>query len=105
MAKYSEIVALLEYFDKKTTVPKTSKKSFTQKLKNKEFDPVDYLTKERSKLERFEKYLKDYEKLTKKEDKKDDKKRSFIGAEWYIIGLLSYPFIGYLSQHLPAVLR
>lgn len=104
MAKYSEIVALLEYFDKKTTV-KPSKKSFTQKLKNKEFDPVDYLTKERNKLERFEKYLEDYKKLTKKDEKKEDKKKQFIGIEWYVIGLCSYPVFMYLSEHLPAVLK
>lgn len=105
MAKYSEIVALLEYFDKKTTA-KPSKGRFGRKLKiDREFDPVDYLTKERAKLERFEKYLKDHEKLSKKEDKKDEKKRQLFGIEWYVVGLISYPLIGYLSQNLPAVLR
>lgn len=98
MAKYGEIVALLEYFDKKSTTKPTTKKSFTQKMKNKEFDPVDYLTKERAKLERFEKYLEDHKKLSKKEDKKEEKKRQLIGIEWYVIGLISYPIIMYISN-------
>lgn len=100
MAKYGEIVALLEYFDKKTVKPKGR----SSKVKmNKEFDPVEYLTKERAKLERFEKYWKDQEKLNKKDDKKPEKNPLHLrGLEWFIIGILSYPFVGAAWQAMLA---
>jgi hypothetical protein len=94
MAKYSEIVALLEYFDKKSVRPPT-KRGRGKMFKDKDFDPVDYIRKEEERLDRWKKFLKDKEKLDKKDEPdKEDPKRSFQFLEWFIIGMLSYPIIG-----------
>lgn len=95
MAKYSEVVALLEWADKKanTKPPKSKSRGFKQK----EFDPIEYVRKEKEKVERWEKFLKDQEKINKKEEKKPESKdmtRLFFGLEWFIIGILSYPIVG-----------
>lgn len=95
MSKYSEMVALLEYFDKKSA-PKPGKKRLGFKMK--EFDPIEYVRKEKEKVERWEKFLKDQAKIDKKDDDKSKDKSANLklltNLEWFVIGILSYPFLG-----------
>lgn len=106
MAKYSEIVALLEWADRKTAVQKTPKgRSFGKSKKIKSFDLVELLRQKKEETEALERFLEDQAKLKKKDEKKEEKKatiRILVGLEWYIIGVLSYPLIGYL-QTLPVL--
>lgn len=104
MAKYSEMVALLEYMDRKS--PQKQPKAASSKVhKIKRFDLVELLRAKKEETELLEKFLDEQTKLKKKDEKKEEKKRQFIGIEWYIIGLLSYPVLMYFSNNLPAVLK
>lgn len=94
MAKYSEIVALLEWVDQKSK-QKTSKVKVRNPFKDprvKDIDIPAYMRKKKEELEYLEKFLKEF---NKKEEKKDGKKiRMLTGVEWFVIGLISYPFVG-----------
>lgn len=110
MSKYGEMRALFEMaFEMASKAnPKTKtphKLGRSLKKKDLDFDPFELLQKEKERVARFEQRVKDWDKLNKKDEKKEDKKRQFIGMEWYIIGLVSYPIFMYLSQNLPAVLK
>lgn len=70
MAKYGEIVALLEYMDRKQ--PKVPKGFFRKKEKAK--DPVAQLQEWKAASEAFQNFIKEQEKLNKKEEKKEEKK-------------------------------
>lgn len=100
MARNSDLVAVLEYLDRKTSFkpPKMGRKTNKMPKLPTEFDVIAYVQKKEDEVERWKKFLKDKEKLDKKEEKKDEKKRQFIGIEWYVIGLLSYPLVGYISN-------
>lgn len=99
MSKGIDIVALLEWAERQKTF-KTPKAKSGRKQTMKDFDPVEYVSKRKAEVERWEKYLKDQEKLSKKEEKKEDPKKSFSFLEWYIIGALSYPFLGPMYQYI-----
>lgn len=64
MSKYSDIVALLEWMDTKKKPDSSSSRPKTTP------NVVDLLQKKRRELEELETYLKDLEKIKKKEDKK-----------------------------------
>lgn len=96
MAKTSDIVAILEWAERKSTF-KQPKGSGRKTSKFKKFNLVDLLRQKEEEAEALRKYLDDQSKLKKKDDKKEEKKRHFIGIEWYIIGLASYPIFMYLS--------
>jgi hypothetical protein len=103
MSKYGEMRALFEMAfemaNKANTKPKTPHKlGRSLKKKDLDFDPFELLQKEKERVARFEQRVKDWDKLNKKEGKNDDKKRSFFGIEWYVIGLVSYPLFMYISQ-------
>lgn len=105
MAKgsYGEIVALLEYFDKKTATP-VKIKHRGGKAKTKKFDLVELLRTKKEETEMLEKFLEEQAKLKKKEDKKPEpNKIKLHGLEWFIIGILSYPFVGTVYQAMLAV--
>lgn len=103
MSKYGEMRALFEMAfemaNKANTKPPKTAHKLGRSLKKKDldFDPFELLQKEKERVARFEQRVKDWDKLNKKEEEKDDKKRQFLGIEWYIIGLLSYPLFAYLQ--------
>lgn len=70
MAKYGEIVALLEYMDRKKD---KAPKGFWKK-KDKPEDPIAYLNRMKAASKAFDDFIKEQEKLNKKEEKKEDKK-------------------------------
>jgi len=105
MAKgsYGEIVALLEYFDKKN-VPVKPAKRFGKGQKQKKFDLVELLRQKKEETEMLEKFLEEQAKLKKKDDKKPESKGPQLKhIEWFIIGILSYPFVGHLYQAMLVV--
>ena len=88
MAKYSDMVALLEWMDKKNTKqPKTNKAFRMPKLKD--MDIPELIAKKKKEVEALDAYLNELNR--KKEEKKG---RSLTGIEWFIIGLLMYPVVG-----------
>lgn len=111
MSKYGEMRALFEMaFEMankaNTKAPKTAHKlGRSLKKKDLDFDPFELLQKEKERVARFEQRVKDWDKLNKKEEKKEDKKNSFTWYELYILAAVSYPFFGFLSQHLPTMLK
>lgn len=95
MSKGIDLVALLEWADRQKAFKQPKPKGFGRKTKVKEFNLVDLLRQKKEEADLLEKYLKDQEKINKKEEKKpEDPKRSFSFLEWYIIGALSYPLLG-----------
>lgn len=72
MSKYGEVVALLEYFDKKNKPVKSK----TWRMKDE--DPIAGLLKYQRMMKEFEAFQKDQEKLNKKEDKKGWDGMSFV---------------------------
>lgn len=102
-----DIVALLEWAERQKTFPKQKlgrKNGRAKIIIPENFDPIEYVRAEKEKVARWEKYLKDEEKLNKKEDKKPEYKGpSLRGIEWFVIGLLSYPFMGPLWKYLAGV--
>lgn len=96
MAKTSDIVAILEWAERKSSF-KQPKGSGRKTNRVKKFDLVDLLRQKKEETELLEKFLDEQAKLKKKDDKKEEKKRQFIGIEWYVIGLISYPLFMYLS--------
>lgn len=106
MAKsnYSDMIALLEWVDRKTTAPKAPKGRFGKVKKPKEFDLVELLRKKKEETELLEKFLDEQSKLKKKEEKKPEKgPRVLMGIEWFVIGILSYPLVGYLQTIIPVL--
>lgn len=95
MSKGIDIVALLEWADRQKAF-KPPKKSFGRKPKMKEFNLVDLLRQKKEEATLLENYMKEQEKLNKKDDKpeKKDPSRTLSFLEWYIIGALSYPLLG-----------
>lgn len=102
MAKYSDLVALLEWADRKHTPVKQPKGRSGSKKKSKfnpydfdlnNFNPFDIAREAKERAARLEQWAKDFEKMSKKEEKKEDKKNeinlSFF--QWWIIGLMTYP--------------
>lgn len=63
MSKYGDVVAMLEYFDKKNKPVKS------KPWKTKDEDPISSLIRYQRMAKEFENYLKDQDKLNKKEDK------------------------------------
>lgn len=101
MSKGFDIVALLEWAERQRTFKQTKTKGSRRPKIDKDFDPIDYIRKEEERLDRWKKFLKDKEKLDKKdEEKPKDPKKSFSFLEWYVIGALSYPLLGPLYKHL-----
>lgn len=101
----SDLVAVLEYLDRKTSFQKpTPKGRFRKDKKVKEFDLVELLRKKKEETELLEKFLEEQAKLKKKEDKKPEKApRVLMGIEWFVIGILSYPLVGYLQTIVPVL--
>lgn len=104
MAKSSDLVAVLEYLDRKNSFPKPAPKGrFGKQKKVKEFDLVELLRKKKEETELLEKFLDEQSKLKKKEEKKPEKVRVLMGIEWFVIGILSYPLVGYLQTIIPVL--
>jgi len=99
-SNYSDMIALLEWVDRKTQPAKPAKSRFGKAKRPKEFDLVELLRKKKEETELLEKFLEEQAKLKKKDEKKPDVKtmRLLTGLEWFIIGVLSYPFVGMLHQ-------
>lgn len=94
---YGEIVALLEYFDRKTSQKPPKAKGWGKRGPKGDIDIISLIEKKKKEAELLEKFLKDQ----KKEEKKDEKKSAGVvltGLEWFIIGMFSYPIIGPLYQ-------
>lgn len=70
MAKYGEIVALLEYMDRKKD--KSMKGLFRKKEKPQ--NPIEALNDMKAAAKAFNDWVAEQEKLNKKEEKKEDKK-------------------------------
>lgn len=90
MAKYSELVALLEWADKKTK-PAKVKWSRREKDKDVKLDLVQLLRKKKEEADLLEKFLKEQ---VKKEDKKEHPKHSFTFAEGVILAYMAQFIIG-----------
>lgn len=111
MSKYGELRSLFELAfemaSKANAKPLKAPHKLGRSLKKKDldFDPFELLQKEKERVARFEQRVKDWDKLQKKDDKKDEKKptRVLYGIEWFIIGVLSYPVIGYLQTLTPVL--
>lgn len=96
-----DLIAVLEYAKAFKDKPEKTRRS-----KKRDFeitdDPIALLRREMEKAKHIEAFLKDYEKLNKKEDdkKKDEKKsmRSFTFAEGVIIAYLAQFVLGPLYQ-------
>lgn len=101
------VVAILEYLDRKNTFkpPAPKSKGRFGKRKVKEFDLVELLRVKKEETDALERFLEEQNKLKKKEEKKEEKKpqRILIGIEWFIIGVLAYPVIGYLQTLTPVL--
>jgi hypothetical protein len=95
----SDLVAVLEYLDRKTAFkpPKSGRKTRKLVIPD-EFDLISYVQKKEEEVERWKKYLKDKEKLEKKDTKPEYKGPNLKFVEWYIIGILSYPLVGHIWQ-------
>lgn len=102
MSKYSEIVALLEYVDKKNKVPKTRLRD--RYKSDIDLDLVGLLRKKHEEAKLLENFLKDQEKLNKKEEKKEQKVRAFTFAEGMILAFMAQFVLGPLYQHYVAAL-
>ena len=70
MAKYGDIVALLEYMDKK----KPQKGLFKKPKKEPEVDLLTLLEKKKREAQVIETFIEEQAKLRKKEEKKEEKK-------------------------------
>lgn len=81
MSKYSEVLALLEWANKKEK-PKRRRKS---ELPEGPFDVTTYIHKKIEEAETLTKLLKDYEKANKKEDKKPETNWSDKLAFWMVV--------------------
>lgn len=103
MSKGFDIVPLLEYMDRRTAFKPPKSKGTSRKVKKKEedFDPIEFIRREKEKVARLEKYLKDEEKINKKEEKpaEKDPSKTLSYIEWFIIGALAHPLIGMLFNH------
>ena len=92
-----DIVALLEWADRQKTFakpPKIGRKLKASRIPD-NFDPIDYVRMRKEEVARWEKYLKDEEKLNKKDPPKPEYKGPTLrGIEWLIIGMLLYPVVG-----------
>lgn len=74
MAKYGDIVALLDWAMKQKEV-RTETRSRRTKKEDKPVDVFALLQQKRQEAQMLEAFIKDMEKVNKKEDKKDDKKK------------------------------
>lgn len=105
MSKYGEMRALFEMAFEMANKANVKQKiphklGRTLKKKDLDFDPFELLQKEKERVARFEQRVKDWDKLNKKDEKKDEKvnrARMFHGLEWFALGVLSYPLFGYLQ--------
>lgn len=92
-----DMITLLEYVK---AFDKAPKKRFGKTPKTPKLDLVALLREKKEEAELLEKFLKDQEKINKKEEKKDDKKpvRSLTFAEGVIIAYLAQFILGPLYQ-------
>lgn len=97
-----DMIALMEYMNTFHKAPKTKR----WPKKDPEFDIVEMLRKKQKEARFLEDFLKEQEKLNKKEDKKDEKKaRAFTFAEGVILAYAAQFIIGPLYQHYVAALH
>lgn len=92
MSKGIDLVSLLEWAERQKTF-KEPKTRFGRK-KEKEFDLVSLLRKKKEEAELLEKFLKDQEKINKKEDKKEVKAHVFTFTEGLLMAFMAQYFLG-----------
>lgn len=91
-----DMIALVEYMK---TFDKPAKKTRGwKKPKEEKFDLVGLLRQKKEEADLLEKFLKEQEKLNKKEEKKEEKKHSFTFAEGVILALAAQFFIAPLYK-------
>lgn len=72
MSKYSDVVALLDYFDKKN-VMKPRQRGHRQ-YREDDKDPISHIIQMKRMVDEYNKIMADIEKVNKKEDKKEPEK-------------------------------
>lgn len=90
-----DMIALVEYMK---TFDKPQKNSRWKKPKEEKFDLVALLRQKKEEADLLEKFLKEQEKLNKKEEKKEGKGHSFTFAEGIILAYAAQFVIGPLYK-------
>lgn len=101
-----DLIAVLEYA-KAFSKPEKSKRSW-KKEKVKSFDLVDRLRQMKEEADLLEKFLKEQDKLNKKEDdkkKEENKAHQFTFYEGIILAYLAQMVIGPLFNHYLQILQ
>lgn len=83
--KAEDFIAITEHLNK------AKKRRYRQ---TPELDIVELIRKKHEEAKFLEQYLKDFDKLNKKEEKKEDKRRQFTFAEGVILAFMAQLFVG-----------
>lgn len=86
-----DMIALMEY-TKGFNKPEKPKRGF-RKQKEKPLDLYELLRKEEEKVTLFKKFIEDFEKTHKKDEKKKDEKKTMGAIELFILATLASPMI------------
>lgn len=87
MSKYSEVVALLEWVEKKD-------KKEPKEKEPKEYDIPALIRKKKEEAAVLEKLLIDFNNS----EREKNKVRNLTGFEWFVLGILMYPVVGPLYR-------